>query len=121
LLTSIKLNSMSDVKILCRLLEEAICGVYGEERFVLNYEMQSLEVLEQAFAFRVGVHLHEIIKNTAYRSLDLDAEYNKSLGASKMLEEFEHGIRPELVLHERGTHKNNKLAVEFKGHWNQIN
>lgn len=110
----------SEITILKNLLEDSIDEVYAEERFVLGYKMQTMKGLEQAFAFRVGIHLQEKIKITEYKSLDLDAEYNKSLGLSKMLDEFQNGIRPDLVLHKRGTHKKNKLAIEFKGYWNKI-
>lgn len=100
-------------------LQKAVKDVYNENRFILKYKTQELKGLEQAFAFRVGLYLFEMFKNTNYSSFDLDAEYNKSIGASKMLEEFDNGIRPDLVLHKRGTHANNKLAIEFKGFWSK--
>ncbi|HPN69467.1 MAG TPA: hypothetical protein PLZ32_08105 [Saprospiraceae bacterium] len=106
---------------LLNILKDAINDVYNENRLLLKFETQSLIGLEQAFAFRVGLHLFERLKHTEYKVLDLDAEYNKSIGQSKMLEEFEDGIRPDLILHERGNHINNKLAVEFKGYWNKLN
>lgn len=101
---------------LAKVLKDAVENVYKEKRFLLQFK----KGLEQAFVFRVGLYLNEILKNSKYCNLDLDVEFNKSIGASKMLEEFPKGIRPDLLLHERGNHYNNKLAVEFKGYWNKI-
>lgn len=101
-------------------LKAAVENVYAENRFILQYETQVMKGLEQAFAFRVGLYLNDIIRQTEYNHLDLDAEYNKSIGLSKMTEEFENGIRPDLILHQRGSHDNNILAVEFKGSWSKI-
>lgn len=106
---------------LAQIIEHAVANVYRENRFLLRFNTQELKGLEQAFAFRVGIYLYELLKTTEYRNLDLDSEYNKSIGASKMLEEFENGIRPDLILHERGTQSNNKFAIEFKGHWQKVN
>lgn len=111
---------MNEINTLKTILQAAVNQVYNEDRFILKYKMESMKGLEQAFAFRVGLYLQEKLKNTPFESLDLDAEYNKSLGASKMLEEFPKGIRPDLILHQRGTHEKNILAIEFKGHWNQL-
>jgi hypothetical protein len=111
---------MSEILILKKLLEDSINDVYAEERFILKFEMQDINGLEQAFGFRLGVHLSERIKFTDYKTMDLDAEYNKNLGLSKMLEEFENGIRPDLLLHQRGNHKHNFLAIELKGYWNKV-
>lgn len=99
------------------LLQEAVRRVYAEERLLLQFEEEERVGLEQAFVFRTGVHLHELLKETEYEALDLDSEYNKNHGDLKNTPRFTEGIRPDLIIHQRDTHENNKMAVEFKGWW----
>lgn len=100
------------------LLEEAVHRVYAEDRPLLQFEDGNRKGLEQAFVFRVGIYLHELLKGTAYEALDLDSEYNKNHGDTKLTDRFPDGIRPDLIVHQRDTHEQNKMAVEFKGWWN---
>jgi len=100
------------------LLREAISRVYGEERFLLRYAEGDREGLEQAFVFRVGVHLNTLLRDTAYEALDLDSEYNKNHGNAKTSRRFPHGMRPDLIIHRRDSNDDNKLVAEFKGWWN---
>lgn len=107
-----------EVKHLVNLLHHAVRQVYEEDRPLLQFEGENRQGLEQAFVFRVGIRLHELLKGTKYEALDLDSEYNKSHENQKITERFPEGIRPDLIVHQRDTHIHNKMAVEFKGWWN---
>ncbi len=98
-------------------LLKAVSQVYAEQPSLMVHKG-----IEQAIVFRVGVYLQEIIQHDKKLSaLNLDCEYNKVLDAPKNTPNYPNGIRPDLLLHKRGTHSNNKLAVEFKGWWNTDN
>ena len=102
---------------LAKLLSEAVHRVYVEERFLLQYAQGDRTGLEQAFVFRVGLYLSDILKGTAYENLDLDSEYNKNHGGAKTSRRFPHGLRPDLMIHMRDSNEENKLVAEFKGYW----
>lgn len=100
-------------------LKRAIHEVYNEHRLLFENRGKSVKGLEQAFAFRVGVHLSRILVDTKYATFDLDSEYNKRDGDIKVTTNFGRGIRPDLLLHVRNSDRENKLAIEFKGWWNK--
>ena len=96
------------------LLEKSLRKAYEE-----NNNLLDKKGIEQAMVFQVGRAMSDLLKeDLEYSNLDLDCEYNKCLDESKMTENFPNGIRPDLILHKRGTHDHNLLAAEFKGWWN---
>lgn len=99
-------------------LKCAVENVYREERFLLNYSEGDREGLEQAFVFRVGIQLSNLLRETPYASLDLDSEYNKNHGNAKTSRRFQNGLRPDLIIHQRDSNEKNMLVAEFKGWWN---
>lgn len=103
---------------LVEILQNAITAVYQEERFLLRFAQGDREGLEQAFVFRTGVHLSNLLKETPYATLDLDSEYNKNHGNAKTSRRFPNGLRPDLIIHRRDSNEENKLVAEFKGWWN---
>jgi len=103
---------------LVEVLRNAINAVYHEERFLLRFAQGDREGLEQAFVFRAGIHLSNMLEGTPYAALDLDSEYNKNHGNAKTSRRFPNGLRPDLIIHRRDSNAENKLVVEFKGWWN---
>jgi len=103
---------------LIEVLRNAINAVYQEERFLLRFAQGDREGLEQAFVFRTGVHLSNLLNETPYAALDLDSEYNKNHGKAKTSRRFRKGLRPDLIIHRRDSNEENKLVAEFKGWWN---
>ena len=103
---------------LVEVLRNAINAVYQEERFLLRFTQGDREGLEQAFVFRAGIHLSNMIEGTPYAALDLDSEYNKNHGNAKTSRRFPNGLRPDLIIHRRDSNADNKLVAEFKGWWN---
>jgi len=105
---------------LIEVLRNAINAVYYEERFLLRFTQGDREGLEQAFVFRTGIHLSNLLYETPYATLDLDSEYNKNHGDAKTSRRFPNGLRPDLIIHRRDSNDENKLVAEFKGWWNNI-
>lgn len=103
---------------LVEVLRNAIYAVYQEERFLLRFTQGDREGLEQAFVFRTGIHLSNLLNGTPYAALDLDSEYNKNHGNAKTSRRFPNGLRPDLIIHRRDSNEDNKLVAEFKGWWN---
>ena len=103
---------------LVSILRDAINLVYQEERFLLRFAEGDREGLEQAFVFRTGIHLSNLLNGTVYAALDLDSEYNKNHGNAKISRRFPYGLRPDLIIHRRDSNEENKLVAEFKGWWN---
>lgn len=102
---------------LANILEEAVNLVYQEERFLLRFAQGDREGLEQAFVFRTGIHLNNLLNDTGYAALDLDSEYNKNHGNAKTSRRFPNGLRPDLIIHRRDSNEENTLVAEFKGWW----
>lgn len=103
---------------LIKVLQSAIDAVYLEERFLLRFAKGDREGLEQAFVFRAGIYLSQLLNGTPYATLDLDSEYNKNHGNAKISRRFPNGLRPDLIIHRRDSNEENKLVAEFKGWWN---
>jgi hypothetical protein len=100
------------------ILQNAVNLVYQEERFLLRFAQGDREGLEQAFVFRAGIHLSNLLNQSQYATLDLDSEYNKNHGRAKTSRRFSNGLRPDLIIHKRDSNEENKLVAEFKGWWN---
>ena len=103
---------------LVHLLEEAIKRVYEEDRFLFDFSQGERTGLEQAYVFRTGIHLSNLLRGTSFETLDLDSEYNKCHGDIKRSKRFPNGLRPDLIIHRRDSNEENKLVAEFKGLWN---
>ena len=115
----LKMKKMNNKqKYLVEVLQNAINAVYQEERFLLRFAQEDREGLEQAFVFRTGIHLSNLLKETPYAALDLDSEYNKNHGNTKTSRRFLNGLRPDLIIHRRDSNEENTLVAEFKGWWN---
>ena len=111
----VRLMTNEEIRQLKYLLESAVSAAYAEPNLVERNDEKDKEGYEQTFAFRVGIHLHELLKRTEYSRLNLDCEYNKHGDDPKKTNG--KGIRPDLLIHSRGNDDENILAVEFAGWW----
>ena len=50
---------------------------------------------------------------------DVDCEYNKHISGEKRVEELNQNIRPDIVIHKRGTDENNLVYIEIKTEHNR--
>lgn len=107
-----------EIRQLKHLLASAVEAAYAESGLLIKSDGTPRQGNEQAIAFRVGIHLHELLKNTPYARLNLDCEYNKH-GDDQKLRPNGSKMRPDLLLHSRGNDENNIMAVEFAGWWKE--
>jgi hypothetical protein len=49
-----------------------------------------------------------------FKEYDVDCEYNKHLDDDKHSSELNKNIRPDIVIHQRGTDDNNLVCIEIK-------
>jgi hypothetical protein len=104
-----------EIERLKHLLHSAVSSAYAESDLLENSDGEDRRGNEQTIVFRVGVHLHELLKTTEYSNLNLDCEYNKHGDDPKRVDG--EIIRPDLLIHSRGNDNKNILVVEFAGWW----
>lgn len=109
-----------EIRQLKHFLNSAVEATYAEPELLIKSDGTPRRGNEQTIAFRVGVHLHELLKDTPYSTFNLDCEYNKH-GNDAKLRPNGASMRPDLLIHSRGNDKYNILAVEFAGWWKEKN
>ena len=90
--------------------------------YLQDQDLMSLEGNEQAVAFRIAIYFNELVKDYLPVGVVLDTEYNKvGLDPKRVIvqkvndaEAKEHGIRPDIILHQRKTSNANLLVIECK-------
>lgn len=107
-----------EIKRLKHLLHSAVSAAYAEPHLLKKSDGEGREGNEQTIVFRVGIHLHELLKRTEYSHLNLDCEYNKHGDDPKRSED--DLIRPDLLIHSRDNDKENIMVVEFAGWWKRV-
>lgn len=96
------------------ILEKACKKIYKEDRYLINHR-----VSERSIVFWLGIYIQRIIsKDAELKSYDLDNEYNRNRQDLKRIPGFENGTYPDLIIHKRGSNKNNKVIIECKTEWN---
>jgi hypothetical protein len=49
-----------------------------------------------------------------FKKYDVDCEYNKHINQEKRVKELNHNIRPDIIIHRRGTDEDNLVYIEIK-------
>ena len=49
-----------------------------------------------------------------FSGFDVDCEYNKHIDREKSIDELNKNVRPDIVIHKRGTDKDNLVYIEIK-------
>lgn len=96
-------------KIQC-ILEKACKKIYKEDRDLINNR-----VSERAIVFRLGIYIQRLMsRDTELKFYNLDNEYNRNGQDLKRIPGFENGTLPDLIIHKRGSNKDNKVIFECK-------
>jgi|GEM_PF-835532 hypothetical protein len=108
-----------EIRQLKHLLASAVEAACAEPGLLLKSDGTPREGNEQTIVFRVGIHLHELLKRTQYTLFNLDCEYNKHDDNPKEKNDGSK-MRPDLLIHSRGNDDHNILVVEFAGWWKEF-
>lgn len=110
------------------LVNKAVQKFYRYDHMLLD-----VSASERACVFRIGNYLQQMLdQESIHHDLCVDCEYGNAVDdTGKQLKKYlgldeiyanQKGktdrIFPDLIVHKRGTHKQNMLVVEFKGCWN---
>jgi len=101
------------------IINEALQKLYENDAYLIHYDDtkdRAEHLSEWAVAFRFGVYLQEIAyQHTRLSLYQIDIEYNRNLHDVKRI--CRGTIRPDLIIHQRGSNENNLLAIEIKAWW----
>ena len=80
-----------------------------EKLYEKDGELLKIEASERSIAFRLGIYLDELFRNT---DLIVDCEYNREGDIPKKLRG--KNIYPDLIVHKRKIQENNCMILEIK-------
>lgn len=104
---------MDEIILLKSLLQEAVAKLYANE-----FSLFFVRGLENACVVRVIYYMQDMLNNDPrfymWRHYNLDFEYNKSSLGLKSINNRSKYIKPDLILHIRGTDEHNLMVIEFK-------
>ena len=119
-----KYNSM-----IASYVNQALDRLYEEDAHLIKYyprpdkrlsDKKWYHVGERSIVFRFALYFYQLIsEDEDLVHLDLDCEYNRNNEQPKILDSFEKGTYPDLILHKRNCNDYNILVMEFKGYWNK--
>lgn len=107
-------KELEEIENLEKYVKQAMKELYNKDRILLKDN-----VSERCLVYNFARHLEKILKDTEYRNLSIDLEYNRRCGTLKELEGQKTSY-PDLIVHERGTDDKNTIVIEFKK-WNNKN
>ena len=82
-----------------------------EKLYEKDGELLKIEASERSIAFRLGIYLDELFGNE--EGLSVDCEYNRKGDRPKALVGKKYTY-PDLIVHKRKTHKDNRMVLEIK-------
>jgi hypothetical protein len=91
------------------------------EVYLNHYYLIEKHVHERSIVFWFGIYFNKCLQETRYKEYNLDFEYNRNSDDVKRTKNFKEGTYPDLILHKRGSNKDNILVLEFKTWWNKNN
>lgn len=107
-------------------IKEAIGELYQEDRYLIHHgigKCNTSHVSEVGIVFRLGIYLNRrIVDWLKSNEYSLDIEYNRDGDNVKWIPNdtgTTENIRPDLIIHKRGTNDANILVIEFKTWWNE--
>lgn len=101
------------------LVKNALCMLYNKD-----YDLLEMDVHEQTVAHRFAIYLEQIFKNNYdFNLISFDCEYNRyhsnNISPKRNRNEIECNneinlIKPDIIIHQRGTQHNNICVFELK-------
>lgn len=104
-------SELEEIENLEKYVKQAMKQLYDKDKILLNDN-----VSERCLVYNFARHLERTLKETPYKNLYIDLEYNRNCGRMKSIK-GQRTSYPDLIVHERGTYNNNAIVIEFKK-WN---
>ena len=92
-------------------LKLALDMLYYKDQYLISNRMNK-HVSELSISHKLGHYLALLIDK-----YDVDCEYNRNLADPKS-EEANNLIRPDIIVHKRGSNDDNFVIIEIKPWWN---
>lgn len=105
------MKGMEETKILERYIKEAMETLYEKDEILFQEEIS-----ERCLVYNFARYLENILKETEYKDLNIDLEYNRNCGKMKSIR-GQKITYPDIIVHERGNNNKNTIVIEFKK-WN---
>jgi type I restriction enzyme S subunit len=109
------MTSNSEIVELKELLNQTLEKLYKNDMSLIQREAN-----ERAITSRFARYLEDLVKTSSFEGLDVDVEYNRNGNEPKRTNSSPLGTYPDVLLHKREFNDNNKLVVEFKCYWSQV-
>lgn len=104
---------MEDTYVWIDIVKKAMKKFYNHEKYIIENR-----VSERCLVYNYSKYLQIYLKELNYDNLNIDLEYNRNCGKAKSIS-IQKLSYPDLIIHERGSNRNNKLVIEFKK-WNNV-
>jgi type I restriction enzyme S subunit len=109
------MSSNQEITELKELLNKALERLYKNDKSLIKRGAN-----ERAITSRFARYVEDLVKISSFKSLDVDVEYNRNGNEPKRTNSSPQGTYPDVLLHKREFNDNNKLVVEFKCYWSQV-
>ena len=110
---------MKSLEEFLKVLKLALDMLYYKDQYLINHKSEQHvkddeHVSELSISHKLGHYLALLV--TEY---DVDCEYNRNKDDKKNMGESR--IRPDIIIHKRGSNENNFVVIEIKPWWNSDN
>ena len=113
------MNPKDEVKFedIRKLVNASLEKFYKNDRDLIEIAEDRDMISERCMVFHIGAYMKNKMGTLMkFQWADLDCEYNRDVQMPKRMvrEEKSDSIIPDLIIHRRGSDKNNLLVIEFK-------
>ena len=123
-----KRGTMLSKSQLISLIKQAVAEFYSKDAVLLK-----IRGLERTCASRIAIYLQELIsKERGCKKIYVDCEYGKAADKDgvflnkqlkgqgiRFAEQYKGQVFPDLIVHERASHRRNLMVIEIKGAWHE--
>lgn len=102
---------MDEINNFLNVLNMALDMLYHNDQYLIHHG-EDYHVSERSITHKLGAYLAMHIGD-----YDVDCEYNRAGDIRKEIK-LGKGIIPDIIIHKRGTDRNNFVAIEVKPWWN---
>lgn len=107
------------------IINKALEELYEKDKYLIQTEPdikdeKEYHVSERGIVFRFGIYLNNIMSQIEHlKGYHIDTEFNRNINLKKTIPSRPDGVYPDLIIHKRGTNKNNLIVIEIKTWWNK--